>query len=71
MAQTRILDSDHALLQELAASTGKPHQEIIHEALKAFHRDRMLDEINAADNPACAQRLFCPSTRSTTARQRS
>jgi hypothetical protein len=48
MAQTRILDSDHALLQELAASTGKQHQEIIHEALAAFHRDRMLDEINAA-----------------------
>ena len=48
MAQTRILDSDHALLQELAASTGKQHQEIIHEALQAYHRDRMLDEINAA-----------------------
>jgi len=48
MAQTRILDGDHALLQELAASTGKQHQEIIHEALKAFHRDWMLDEINAA-----------------------
>jgi hypothetical protein len=48
MAQTRILDGDHALLQELAASTGKQHQEIIHEALAAFHRDRMLDEINAA-----------------------
>jgi hypothetical protein len=48
MAQTRILDSDHALLQELAASTGKLHQEIIHEALEAYHRDRMLDEINAA-----------------------
>jgi hypothetical protein len=48
MAQTRILDSDHALLQELAASTGKQHQEIIHEALEAYHRDRMLDEINAA-----------------------
>jgi hypothetical protein len=48
MAQTRILDADHALLQELAASTGKQQQEIIHEALAAFHRDRMLDEINAA-----------------------
>jgi hypothetical protein len=48
MAQTRILDSDHTLLQELAASTGKQHQEIIHEALAAFQRDRMLDEINAA-----------------------
>jgi hypothetical protein len=48
MAQTRILDSDHALLQELAATTGKQHQEIIHEALEAYNRDRMLDEINAA-----------------------
>lgn len=48
MAQTRILDGDHALLQELAASTGKQQQEIIHEALQAFHRDWMLDEINAA-----------------------
>lgn len=48
MAQARIFDSDHALLQELAASTGKQHQEIIHEALEAYHRDRMLDEINAA-----------------------
>jgi hypothetical protein len=48
MAQTRILDADHALLQALAASTGKQHQEIIHEALEAFHRNRMLDEINAA-----------------------
>ena len=48
MAQTRILDSDHALLQELAAITGKQQQEIIHEALEAFNRDRMLDEINVA-----------------------
>lgn len=48
MAQARILDSDHVLLQELAARTGKLHQEIIHEALEAYHRDRMLDEINAA-----------------------
>ena len=48
MATARILDTDHALLQELAAQTGKQHQEIIHEALQAFHRDRMLDDINAA-----------------------
>ena len=48
MAQTRILDSDHTLLQELAAKTGKQHQEIIHEALEAFHREWLLDEINAA-----------------------
>lgn len=48
MATARILDTDHALLQELAAQTGKQHQEIIHEALQAFHRDRMLDDINTA-----------------------
>ena len=48
MATTRILDSDHALLQQLALQTGKQHQEIIHEALESFHRERMLDDINAA-----------------------
>lgn len=47
MATTRILDGDHALLQELAAATGKKQQEIIHEALEAYDRNRMLDEINA------------------------
>ena len=48
MASIRILDSDYALLQELAAQTGKQHQEIIHEALESFHRERLLDDINAA-----------------------
>ncbi len=48
MATTRILDSDHALLQALAAQTGKQQQEIIHEALASYHRERLLDEINAA-----------------------
>lgn len=48
MATTRIFDTDHTLLQELAVQTGKQHQEIIHEALEAFHRDRMLDDINSA-----------------------
>jgi len=48
MAITRILDIDHALLQELATQTGKQHQEIIHEALANFHRDQILDDINAA-----------------------
>ncbi len=48
MATTRIFDTDHALLQELAAKTGKQHQVIIHEALETFHRERMLDDINAA-----------------------
>lgn len=48
MASTRISEADHALLQELAAHTGKQHQEIIHEALEIFHRERLLDDINAA-----------------------
>lgn len=48
MATTRIFDTDHTLLHELAAQTGKQHQEIIHEALEAFHRERLLDDINAA-----------------------
>jgi hypothetical protein len=48
MATARILDSDHALLQELAARTGKQQQEILHEALANFSRDRMLDDMNAA-----------------------
>ena len=48
MATARILDTDHALLQELAKQTGKQHQEIIHEALASFHRERILDDINAA-----------------------
>ena len=38
MATTRIFDADHALLQELAAQTGKQHPEIIHEALQTFPR---------------------------------
>ena len=48
MATTRILDADHALLQELSMQTGKQQQEIIHEALAGFHRERMLNDINAA-----------------------
>ena len=44
----RIFDTDHALLVELAKQTGNQHQEIIHEALATFHRDWMLDDINAA-----------------------
>ncbi len=47
MATARILDSDHARLRELAAITGKQHQEIIHEALEAYDRNVMLDAINA------------------------
>ena len=48
MATTRILDTDHALLLELAEQTGKQHQEIIHEALETYQRERLLDDINAA-----------------------
>ena len=48
MANTRIFDADRALLQELAAQTGKQHQEIIHEALEVLHREWLLDDINAA-----------------------
>jgi hypothetical protein len=59
--EPRILDSDHALLQGLAASTGKSHEEIIHEALEAYHRDRKLAENNVAfaagkgDDQACRE----------------
>lgn len=48
MPTSRILDSDHRLLQQLAQSTGKQHQEIIHEALDSYYRDRLLDETDAA-----------------------
>lgn len=48
MATTRILDADHKLLQDLAQQTGKQHQEIVHEALDMYSRERLLDEINAA-----------------------
>lgn len=46
MATTRISDSDHRLLQNLAAQSGKQLQEIIHEALDTYRRERVLDEIN-------------------------
>lgn len=48
MPTTRIFDADHQLLQSLAQQTGKQHQQIIHEALETYHRDRLLDEINTA-----------------------
>jgi hypothetical protein len=47
MPTTRISESDHRVLQDLAATTGKQHQEIIHEALDSYQRERLLDEINA------------------------
>jgi len=48
MPTTRIQDSDHQLLQGLAEKTGKQHQEILHEALTSYDRQRLLDEINNA-----------------------
>lgn len=50
MPTTRIYDSDHQLLRGLAEKTGKQHQEILHEALDAYQRQTLLDEINAAYN---------------------
>jgi predicted transcriptional regulator len=46
MPTTRISDTDHRVLQNLATKTGKQHQEIIHEALDTYQRERLLDEIN-------------------------
>jgi hypothetical protein len=46
MPTTRISDTDHRVLQDLAIRTGKQHQEIIHEALDSYQRERLLDEIN-------------------------
>ena len=48
MPTTRILEADHLLLQRLAKQHGKQQQEIIHEALDRYHRDELLDQINAA-----------------------
>ena len=45
---TRITEADHQLLQGLAQQTGKQHQEIIHEALVNYHREHLLDQVNAA-----------------------
>ncbi|MDP9179015.1 MAG: toxin-antitoxin system protein [Gemmatimonadota bacterium] len=47
MPTTRISESDHKALQELARRTGKQQQEIIHEALDTYQREKLLDEINA------------------------
>lgn len=48
MPTTRIQESDHQLLRGLAEKTGKQHQEILHEALTRYDRQRLLDEINNA-----------------------
>lgn len=37
---------DHRLLQSLSTQTGKGHQEIIHDALNTYQRERLLDAIN-------------------------
>jgi hypothetical protein len=47
MPTTRIFEDDHRLLRDLAAQTGKQQQEIIHEALDTYQRERLLDGINA------------------------
>lgn len=47
MATARILETDHAVLQRLARESGKNQQQIIHEALDTYQRERLLDEINA------------------------
>ena len=48
MPTTRISADDHRVLLELAARTGKQHQEIIHEALDNYQRDQLLNGINSA-----------------------
>ena len=47
MPTTRISDTDHRLLQDLAVQTGKRHQQIVHEALDNYQREQLLDEINS------------------------
>lgn len=47
MPQTRISESSHQLLKSIAAGAGKTFEEVIDDALSAYQRDRLLDEINA------------------------
>jgi hypothetical protein len=47
MPNTRITERDHAILQAISAQTGKPHSEIIHEALDTYQRKSLLDRANA------------------------
>jgi predicted transcriptional regulator len=47
MATMRILDADYKLVQVLAKRARKQEHEIIHEALDAYQREGLLDEINA------------------------
>lgn len=47
MATARIFQTDHRLLQQLAEQTGMQQQQIIHDALDTYQRERLLDEINA------------------------
>ena len=46
MTTTRLADSDHRVLLDIARQTGKSHLEIIHEALDTYQRERLLDSIN-------------------------
>ncbi len=46
MPTTRISEPDHRLLQSLSDQTGEGHQEIIHDALDTYQRERLLDAIN-------------------------
>ncbi len=47
MPNTRISEKDHQLLRDLAEKTGKPHTDIIHEALEGYRRKAIIDGINA------------------------
>ena len=46
MPLTRISNSDHQILLDLSKKTGMSHQQIIHNALDTYQRDRLLDSIN-------------------------
>lgn len=46
MPTTRISEPDHRLLQDLSTQTGKGHQEIIHDALDTYRRERLLESVN-------------------------
>jgi predicted transcriptional regulator len=44
----RVSTGDHALLQEIAETLGRPQQDIVHDALEYFRRAQMLRAMNAA-----------------------
>jgi hypothetical protein len=45
--QTRITPAAHERLVRLAAQTGKPHQQILDIALRAYERQLFLESVNA------------------------